>query len=115
MPRSRNRATMPGSASRTSVMSILVTTTRSGRRHRAGSKASSSRRMASYLSRGSRPSLGSTRCSSSRVRSTCFRNRMPRPAPVWAPLISPGMSATTKLLSSAHRTTPRFGTRVVNG
>ena len=41
----------------------------------------------------------STRCSSSRVRCRCFRNRMPRPAPSAAPSISPGMSAITKLLS----------------
>ena len=39
----------------------------------------------------------STRWHSARQRSTCFRKRMPRPAPSWAPRIRPGMSATTSV------------------
>ena len=39
----------------------------------------------------------STRCTSTFVRSRCFRNRSPRPCPSCAPSIRPGTSATTKL------------------
>ena len=44
----------------------------------------------------------STRCASSRVRSMCRRNWMPRPWPRCAPSISPGISATTKLRIVVH-------------
>src|SRR5262249_22904147 len=56
----------------------------------------------------------STRCASSRVRSMWRRNWMPKPCPVCAPSINPGMSATTNVLSSMLAT-PRFGSSVVNG
>ena len=56
----------------------------------------------------------STRCSSTRQRSTWPRKRSPRPAPSCAPSIRPGMSASTNSRPSA-RTTPRPGCSVVNG
>ena len=62
------------------------------RRSRASSRCS-----ASMPSTGSRAgSVGSTRWSSRRQRSTWRRKRWPSPAPSWAPSIRPGMSATTK-------------------
>ena len=57
---------------------------------------------------------GSTRWTSTRVRSTCRRNSWPRPTPCAAPSMSPGRSASTKPASPAV-TMPRFGCLVVNG
>ena len=57
----------------------------------------------------------STRTASALARSTCRRNRCPRPRPSLAPPIRPGTSATTISSPSSRRTTPRFGSSVVNG
>ena len=69
------------------------------------------------IANGLRPSPGSTviEVHRARVRSTCLRKRMPRPAPCEAPGMRPGMSARTKLASASKATTPRCGTSVVNG
>ena len=57
----------------------------------------------------------SRRSTSTRARSTWRRNWWPRPRPSLAPSIRPGRSATTNSVSSSSRTTPRFGSSVVNG
>ena len=44
----------------------------------------------------------------------CFKNLIPRPKPVEAPSIKPGISAITYDLSK-YLIVPRFGLRVVNG
>ena len=71
----------------------------------AGLNAASSPLMISKSRTGSRSdaSLVSTRCAISRVRSICRRNRVPKPAPSWAPSISPGRSATTNERPVARR------------
>src|SRR5919108_505689 len=56
----------------------------------------------------------SIRCTSTRQRSTCARNRWPRPAPRAAPSISPGMSARTSCRSS-DSSVPSTGSTVVKG
>jgi hypothetical protein len=68
-------------------------------------------------STGSRPSVDDTSmtCTSTRVRSRWLRNRWPSPCPWCAPSIRPGTSATTNDRSPDRPTTPRLGTRVVNG
>ena len=87
------------------------------RRASSGLKAAISFITTAKSSTGSRPVYGETSRMWTRtlVRSTCFRNRMPKPWPRWAPSMRPGMSATTKLWSEPQSTTPRFGMRVVNG
>ena len=44
----------------------------------------------------------------------CLKKSRPKPLPALAPSISPGTSATVKVTSPAL-TTPKFGTKVVNG
>ena len=66
---------------------------------------------------GSRPGSSvaqSTTCTSTEQRSTWRRNSRPRPLPSLAPGISPGTSAMVNRCDPAV-TTPRLGTRVVNG
>ncbi|COZ77125.1 Uncharacterised protein [Mycobacterium tuberculosis] len=66
---------------------------------------------------GSRPGSAvaqSTTCTSTAQRSMCRRKSSPRPRPRDAPGINPGTSATVNACSPAE-TTPRLGTRVVNG
>ena len=56
----------------------------------------------------------STTCTSTEQRSTWRRNSRPRPLPSLAPGMSPGTSAMVNRCDPAV-TTPRLGTRVVNG
>ena len=87
------------------------------RTHRVPGTAPARGVMISKSSTGSRPVVDdtSTRCTSTLVRSRWLRNRWPRPCPSCAPSIRPGTSATTNDRSPDSPTTPRFGTRVVNG
>jgi hypothetical protein len=48
------------------------------------------------------------------VLSMCLRKASPRPLPLDAPSMMPGMSAMTKVFSLSSRT-PRAGVRVVKG
>ena len=71
----------------------------------SGLNEASSCMMISKSRTGSRSfaSLVSTRCAIRRVRSKCFRKRVPRPTPSCAPSIRPGRSATTKERPCARR------------
>ena len=64
-------------------------------------KEASSRHTTSKSSIGSRPvpDERSTTCTKTFVRSRWLRKRTPRPWPAWAPSMSPGTSASTKLRS----------------
>ncbi len=77
---------------RSTVASSLVATTMVGLAASSGLKAANSPQIISKSRTGSRSeaSLVSTRCAIRRVRSICFRNRVPSPAPSWAPSIRPG-------------------------
>ena len=61
----------------------------------------------------SKPS-GSTRCSSTRVRSMCFKNWCPSPFPSLAPSMMPGISAVAKEVPLCM-VMPKLGLSVVNG
>ncbi len=90
---------------------------RGGDRGGASSRSIRSKFASSALARGSRrrspaPDVAaapessgarSSTCTSSRVRSTWARNSSPRPAPLLAPSISPGMSAIDQLAIVALR------------
>ena len=93
----------------------MLTTTTAGRSRSSARKAPSSpRRVSSASGHASGPSPPSSTYRSSAVRSTCARNRCPRPAPSLAPSMSPGMSAMTAVPSPRY-STPRLGSMVVNG
>ena len=111
---------------RSVVASSFVATTITGFSASFSLNAASSPSMISKSCTGSRSeaSLVSIKCAMRRVRSMCFRNRMPRPAPVCAPSIKPGKSATTNVRprsfpcppgAPSAETTPRPGCSVVNG
>ena len=86
-----------------------------GRAGRAGTAAARPAGSAAARRRTRRrPGPGRSRMTSTRARSMWRRNWWPRPRPSLAPSMRPGMSATTNSASSV-RTTPRFGSRVVNG
>src|SRR5712691_9050161 len=120
-PRQRNpRANLAATASRSAAgsISILFSTSQRGLRCKVGSNFFNSAAMARASRTGSAPSstgAASTICKSSRVRARCLRNWCPSPAPLAAPSMSPGISATTKLRSTPTRATPRCGCNVVNG
>src|SRR5688572_3066740 len=99
--------------SASSTASILLNTSQRGLRWSVASYSLSSAPMV-RTSRAGCSVVRSTMCRSSRVLARCRRNWWPRPAPLEAPSISPGMSATTKL-ASPTRTTPSEGLRVVKG
>src|SRR3954470_4577246 len=118
------RASSPGrtrsTSSRPSGTSILLRTAIRSRPTRSSSSppySASSCSSASMSLSGSRPGsivAMSMTCKRTAQRSTCRRNCKPRPLPADAPGMSPGTSAIVYVVSP-ERTTPRFGTSVVNG
>ncbi len=115
-PRSRSSSVTISPISRPSGTSILFSATRRGRSSSPPYRDSSFSMM-SRSSTGFRPGsmvAVSTTCTSAAQRSMWRRKSWPRPRPSLAPSIRPGTSATVKVVSPAV-TTPRFGTRVVNG
>ena len=102
--------------SRTPGRSILFSTTRVVFSSSAGLWAASSSRMIAASRSGSAVDA-STTCTKMRVRDACRRKAKPRPAPMDAPSISPGRSATVGRRPSSRPSsiTPRFGSSVVNG
>ena len=113
MPRSASARRISSSLLCTSGWSSLFTATTCGFAASSLWKSLSSPLMMSRSRSGS-GRLPSRRWMKMRARSACRRNSWPRPAPLCAPSMRPGISATTNVRYPIS-TTPSTGSRVVNG